>query len=42
MPSHRTGELDSHVISDVKVTVHGKGKTFPVTYTVGKESLGNL
>ncbi|ALD78222.1 Putative arylsulfate sulfotransferase [Citrobacter portucalensis] len=33
-------ELDSHVISDVKVTVHGKGeKGVPVTYTVGKESL---
>lgn len=30
-------ELDSHVISDVKVTVHGKGeKGVPVTYTVGK------
>lgn len=33
-------ELDSHIISDVKVTVHGKGeKGVPVTYTVGKESL---
>ena len=33
-------ELDSHVISDVKVTVHGKGeKGVPITYTVGKESL---
>ncbi|EAA7246138.1 aryl-sulfate sulfotransferase [Salmonella enterica] len=33
-------ELDSHTISDVKVTVHGKGeKGVPVTYTVGKESL---
>lgn len=33
-------ELDSHVISDVKVTVHGKGeKGIPVTYAVGKESL---
>lgn len=33
-------ELDSHVISDVKVTVHGKDeKGVPVTYTVGKESL---
>lgn len=33
-------ELDSHAISDVKVTVHGKGeKGVPVTYTVGKESL---
>ncbi|WP_373276873.1 aryl-sulfate sulfotransferase N-terminal domain-containing protein [Citrobacter meridianamericanus] len=33
-------ELDSHVISDVKVTVHGKGeKGVPVTYTVCKESL---
>ena len=33
-------ELDSHVISDVKVTVHGKGeKGVPITYAVGKESL---
>lgn len=33
-------ELDSHVISDVKVTVHGKGeKGVPITYNVGKESL---
>ncbi|HCL5345073.1 TPA: aryl-sulfate sulfotransferase [Salmonella enterica] len=33
-------ELDSHTISDVKVTVHGKGeKGVPVTYTIGKESL---
>lgn len=33
-------ELDSHIISDVKVTVHGKGeKGVPVTYTVGKASL---
>lgn len=33
-------DLDSHVISDVKVTVHGKGeKGVPITYTVGKESL---
>lgn len=28
--------LDSHVISDVKVTVHGKGeKGVPITYKVG-------
>ncbi len=33
-------ELDSHIISDVKVTVHGKGeKAFLLTYTVGKQSL---
>lgn len=32
--------LDSHVISDVKVTVHGKGeKGVPITYKVGQESL---
>ena len=33
-------ELDSHTISDVKVTVHGKGeKGVPVSYSVGKQSL---
>lgn len=34
--------LDSHNISDVKVTVHGKGeKGVPVSYTVGTASLIN-
>lgn len=33
-------ELDSHILSDVKVTVYGKReKVVPVTYTVGKASL---
>lgn len=32
--------LDSHVISDVKVTVHGKGeKGVEISYPVGQESL---
>lgn len=33
-------DLDSHVISDVKVTVHGKGeKGVEISYPVGQESL---
>lgn len=33
-------DLDSHVISDVKVTVHGKGeKGVDISYKVGNESL---
>ncbi len=36
-------DLDSHVISDVKVTVHGKGeKGVEISYPVGQESLKNL
>jgi arylsulfate sulfotransferase len=35
-------ELDSHTITDVKVTVHGKGeKGVPVTYSVGEQTLKN-
>ncbi|EFH7403908.1 arylsulfate sulfotransferase N-terminal domain-containing protein, partial [Escherichia coli] len=33
-------DLDSHVISDIKVTVHGKGeKGVEISYPVGQESL---